>query len=225
MAPHPEASEPSERSDAIVDVTRLKALAHPLRIRLFDALSAGPATASGLGQLLGESSGATSYHLRQLAAHGFVEEVVGRGTARERWWQIPQTRQVLSGQNLRAPAARESLQLFADEWLRLRFEAAADFRARAAAGLERTWEGHAEEVTDIAILTPDELSAMTAELMGVLEAWAARTAGREDERPEGARVVEVQLRAFPRREAAGDGTASPATSTPRAGQDDEGKQS
>lgn len=222
MEPDPGTPQPTERADAIVDATRLRALAHPLRIRIFDALSAGPATASGLGQLLGESSGATSYHLRQLAAHGFVEEVVGRGTARERWWQIPQTRQVLSGANLAGPAARESLQVFADEWLRLRFEAAADFRARVAAGLESTWEGHAEEVTDIAILTPDELSEMSAQLMAVLEGWAARTTGREHERPDGARVVEIQLRAFPRREAAGDGTRA---SGSRASEGDEGKQS
>jgi DNA-binding transcriptional ArsR family regulator len=207
MAPEPETSETVERTDAVVDATRLRALAHPLRIRIFDALSAGPATASGLGQLLGESSGATSYHLRQLAAHGFVEEVVGKGTARERWWQIPRTRQVLSGTNLTGPAARESLQVFADEWLRLRFEAAADYRARAAAGLEDPWQGHAEDVTDIAILTPDELSEMAEELMAVLEAWGARTRDRDNQRPEGARVVEVQIRAFPRREAAGQGTA------------------
>ncbi|MDM7831391.1 ArsR/SmtB family transcription factor [Cellulomonas edaphi] len=204
-APTPQAAD---RAEAIVDVTRLKALAHPLRIRMFDALSAGAATASGLAQLLGESSGATSYHLRQLAAHGFVEEVVGRGTGRERWWQIPPTRQVLSSANLTGPAARESLQVFADEWLRLRFEAAADFRARVAAGEESEWDGHAEDITDLAILTPDELSQMSEELMGVLESWAARTRGRETERPDGARVVEVQLRAFPRREAAGDGARS-----------------
>src|SRR3712207_7836256 len=49
--------------------------------------SEGPSTASKLGQRLGESSGSTSYHLRQLAALGFVEEVPGQGTARERWWR------------------------------------------------------------------------------------------------------------------------------------------
>ena len=209
MPTDPQTPQQPERTDAVVDATRLKALAHPLRIRIFDALSAGPATASGLGHLLEESSGATSYHLRQLAAHGFVEEVVGKGTARERWWQIPHTRQLLSGAELTGPAARESLQVFADEWLRLRFEAAADYRARAAAGLEDEWQGHAEDVTDLAILTPDELSEMTEDLMAVLEAWATRTRGRDAERPEGARVVEVQIRAFPRREAAGSGAAAP----------------
>lgn len=72
----------------VVDPRSLRALAHPLRLSLLGALREfGPATASGLAARLGESSGATSYHLRQLAAHGFVEDDPGRGTARERWWK------------------------------------------------------------------------------------------------------------------------------------------
>ena len=47
----------------------------------------GPATAGQLGRALDESSGSTSYHLRRLADYGFVEEVEGLGTARERWWR------------------------------------------------------------------------------------------------------------------------------------------
>ena len=57
-------------------------------MRLLNALRRrGPATASQLAEKLGESSGATSYHLRQLAAHGFVEDAPERGKGRERWWQ------------------------------------------------------------------------------------------------------------------------------------------
>ena len=57
-------------------------------MQLLDALRhGGPATASQLAERLGESSGATSYHLRQLAAHGFVEDAPERGKGRERWWK------------------------------------------------------------------------------------------------------------------------------------------
>jgi DNA-binding transcriptional ArsR family regulator len=57
-------------------------------MQLLDALRfGGPATASQLAEKLGESSGATSYHLRQLAAHGFVEDAPERGKGRERWWK------------------------------------------------------------------------------------------------------------------------------------------
>ncbi|MFE7442228.1 ArsR/SmtB family transcription factor [Streptomyces chartreusis] len=71
-----------------LDARSLRGLAHPLRMQLLDALRfGGPATASQLAEKLGESSGATSYHLRQLAAHGFVEDDPERGKGRERWWK------------------------------------------------------------------------------------------------------------------------------------------
>ncbi|WP_305787553.1 winged helix-turn-helix domain-containing protein [Symbioplanes lichenis] len=71
-----------------LDPHKLRGLAHPLRVRLLGLLrEQGPSTASKLAQRLGQSSGATSYHLRQLAAHGFVTDEPGRGTQRERWWR------------------------------------------------------------------------------------------------------------------------------------------
>ncbi|MFF0157375.1 ArsR/SmtB family transcription factor [Streptomyces sp. NPDC005263] len=71
-----------------LDARSLRGLAHPLRMQLLDALRfGGPATASQLAEKLGESSGATSYHLRQLATHGFVEDAPDRGKGRERWWK------------------------------------------------------------------------------------------------------------------------------------------
>ncbi|WP_402466990.1 ArsR/SmtB family transcription factor [Isoptericola aurantiacus] len=81
------APEADQRSDA-VDSNRLKGLSHPLRVQILDLLHTHrELTASRLAELVGESSGSTSYHLRQLAKHGFVREVEGRGTARERWWE------------------------------------------------------------------------------------------------------------------------------------------
>lgn len=66
---------------------QLRALAHPLRLQLLEVLHVeGPATASQLGRRLGESSGATSYHLRALHRAGMVEEAERRN-GRERWWK------------------------------------------------------------------------------------------------------------------------------------------
>jgi DNA-binding transcriptional ArsR family regulator len=71
-----------------IDAMSLRALAHPLRLRLLDLLRFdGPSTATLLGRRVGESSGATSYHLRQLARYGFIEEAPGQG-GRERWWRV-----------------------------------------------------------------------------------------------------------------------------------------
>ncbi|MEV0778189.1 metalloregulator ArsR/SmtB family transcription factor [Streptomyces sp. NPDC050428] len=84
-AASPSTPEPDVRT---LDPRSLRGLAHPLRMRLLVALRHhGPATASQLADRLGESSGATSYHLRQLASHGFVTDDPERGKGRERWWK------------------------------------------------------------------------------------------------------------------------------------------
>ncbi len=84
----PEPVLPAEASIDVTDPRALRALAHPLRGKLLAHLRTyGPSTATRLGEQLGESSGSTSYHLRQLAAHGFVEELADEGNGRDRWWR------------------------------------------------------------------------------------------------------------------------------------------
>jgi DNA-binding transcriptional ArsR family regulator len=74
--------------DVVLDARNLRGLAHPLRVRIIGLLrEEGPATATMLGRRLGESSAATSYHLRQLAEYGFIDEDAELGSGRERWWR------------------------------------------------------------------------------------------------------------------------------------------
>ncbi|MFD3706702.1 ArsR/SmtB family transcription factor [Nocardia sp. NPDC058658] len=74
----------------ITDPAALRALAHPLRQRILRALAEhGPATATALAARLEENTGATSYHLRQLAEHGFIEEAPELAKGKERWWRSP----------------------------------------------------------------------------------------------------------------------------------------
>lgn len=88
----------------------LRGLAHPLRVRMLALLREdGPATATALAERLGQSTGATSYHLRQLAQYGFVVEDVGRGVGRERWWRAAHRSTLLDGDASRqAPAEAEA---------------------------------------------------------------------------------------------------------------------
>jgi len=73
---------------APVEPAALKAFAHPLRMAMYTELQRqGAATASQLARSLGESSGQTSYHLRQLERHGFVEDDPLHPGGRERWWR------------------------------------------------------------------------------------------------------------------------------------------
>ncbi|MEW2295960.1 winged helix-turn-helix domain-containing protein [Streptomyces sp. NPDC006743] len=119
--PHsrPEAeSRPPQHAVRQLDARSLRGLAHPLRMQLLTALRhGGPATASRLAEKLGESSGATSYHLRQLAAHGFVEDAPGHGKGRERWWQAADGGVSFDEQLLKDPdpAVRGAADLFLHE--------------------------------------------------------------------------------------------------------------
>src|SRR5215813_2315537 len=71
----------------LTDPRALRAYAHPVRGKLVFLLRRrGPLTATQAAELLGESSGTTSFHLRQLAKYGLVEEAPG-GTGRQKPWQ------------------------------------------------------------------------------------------------------------------------------------------
>ena len=75
-------------SKIVEDLDTLKAVSHPLRMTLLGRLrSNGPATASQLARELGESSGSTSYHLRQLERFGFIGDADEQPSGRERRWK------------------------------------------------------------------------------------------------------------------------------------------
>jgi DNA-binding transcriptional ArsR family regulator len=86
-----DATPPAQADDQTVtwltDPRMLRAYAHPVRMALVGLLrTEGPLTATRAAELLGESSGTCSFHLRQLAKYGLVEEA-GGGTGREKPWR------------------------------------------------------------------------------------------------------------------------------------------
>jgi len=75
----------------LTDPRALRAYAHPVRMKLVGLLrTEGPLTATRAAELLGESSGTCSFHLRQLAKYGLVEEA-GGGIGREKPWRATTT--------------------------------------------------------------------------------------------------------------------------------------
>ena len=90
------AAAPAGRRDPerITDLDALKVFTHPLRIRLYRALyTAREATASHLADQVDEAVSLVSYHLRKMAAHGFIVEAPGHGgDGRERWWKVSSER-------------------------------------------------------------------------------------------------------------------------------------
>jgi DNA-binding transcriptional ArsR family regulator len=192
-----DAGEPGRPSGHVVPTTALLALAHPLRVRMYDELSArGPATASELARRFGESTGATSYHLRQLARHGFIEEDPTRGTLRERYWRAtPGNNRFATHEVLRtAPAAtREAARLVTSEWNRSRFERLEHWRATADTW-PIAWADATLDLTGHLRLRPEELASLTAELHAVVARWTDEVREREDD---DLYDVEVQLHTFP----------------------------
>jgi len=91
----------------------LKAMAHPVRLRLIGLLRHdGPSTASALAERLGLNSGVTSYHLRQLAKHGYVVDDESRGNGRDRWWKAAQ-QSTRVGEHEQSDEEREAVDAFA----------------------------------------------------------------------------------------------------------------
>ncbi|MEU9990249.1 helix-turn-helix domain-containing protein [Streptomyces sp. NPDC048045] len=154
-----------------LDARSLRGLAHPLRMQLLEALRHhGPATASQLGARLGESSGATSYHLRQLAAHGFVEDAPGHGKGRERWWQavdqeLSVERDLLTSTD---PVVRGATDVFLHEAVTAYGRELAGFVATRDKWLP-AWSGGATLSDSMLRLTPE----LAAELTGRMHALIA----------------------------------------------------
>lgn len=170
----PAEETPLEPAIRVTDVRALRALAHPLRSRLLGLLRLhGPSTASQLGRLVGESSGSTSYHLRQLAAYGFVEEVEGEGTARERWWRA---RHRMTSWEAADVLAQEGGAEVEDELRRQQLTGHArvlNAWQSQERELDPAWSA-AASLNDYALrLRPDQAKSLQRELNAVMMRWLA----------------------------------------------------
>ncbi|MBU0928617.1 MAG: winged helix-turn-helix domain-containing protein [Spirochaetes bacterium] len=193
-----DANDDSGTRDLIeLDPRNLKGLAHPLRLRILGALREfGPATSCGLAGRLGESSGATSYHLRQLAAFGFIEEDEGRGTKRERWWKAAHKSTYFDERSFGNDS--ESTALGA-EFLRA---VAGAHAARTVAWIDGlpdssgAWR-RAGAISDYALrLSPDELRSLEAELAEVIGRY--RSFDPAEPVVPGTAMVAAQVQLLPR---------------------------
>ncbi|MEJ1230130.1 MAG: helix-turn-helix domain-containing protein [Galbitalea sp.] len=192
-----------------IDIAGLKALAHPLRVQLFDALSIyGSDTASGLAERLGESSGATSYHLRQLEKHGFVREVEGKGTSRERWWErTPGSVNIGSDEAIATPAGRSAATMI---FRQLRYNddrLLTDFVERGVDELPREWVDASVITTMNTRLTPEQLVEFVREVTQLADKYVV--ANKQQHVPN-SRPIHVGFQAFP----VLDGDVVPADRTP-----------
>jgi len=164
----------SEVRHVELDSAQVRCLAHPLRSRLLAALRLdGPSTSAGLAQRLGTNTGATSYHLRQLAAVGLIAEDSDLGRGRERYWRSlhdltswsetrfdddPEDRAAadwLTGHHLRMKNR------WREDWLESRMQWSPEWRDAASLG-------------DLRLrLTPSQTATMVNELESVVKRYLA----------------------------------------------------
>jgi hypothetical protein len=154
----------------------------------------GPATATSLAARLGLNSGATSYHLRQLAAHGFVVEDTGRGSRRDRWWRAAQQRTSFDSTTfegdveLDAAHLRSVAQVHSERMLR-----AVDERPT----IPPTWQRVVGMSDYLLRLTPEEAIAMVSEISAVIERYRENDPDSVSQAPEDAVPVSFQFQTFP----------------------------
>ncbi len=189
------APEPDDRAVRVLDVGALRALAHPLRVQIFDLLSQyGPQTASTLATMTGESTGATSYHLRALARHALIREVDGRGTGRERWWERPQgSVSFANPEAMKTPAGRAATQVLMSEYFTRRHQQLMRYISDSMAGEEEEWREASMLSTATARLTVEQLAELTARIADIL----AETADRYRDQTGDVRPVTLRADIFP----------------------------
>jgi hypothetical protein len=165
------------------------ALGHPLRVALL-ALMAERATLTSTeaARELGESSGACSFHLRQLARYGHVEEVPGaRGRARP-WRLAPAPATAGDGATGGGSAGGDEFGALARELENEGYRRWLDHRDAAPPG----WRD--EAFSTVLHLTPEELTEVAAAIRGLIAAYAGRPAAAP---AAGVLPVAVVARMFP----------------------------
>lgn len=194
-APASPRTEPALRPRHLSDPRTMRAVAHPVRLALLDALTLHqPLTATEAGELIGETSTTCSFHLRMLAKYGFVEEA-GQAPGRRRPWRLTHFGFTTGGRNAQdaeTNAAAASLEtVLWDSWLD-RLAAFRMRRHRLGSGADRYVHGH----ENLVFVTPDEAERLVEDVQEVIDRHRSRLGDRA-QRPAGSMPMEMLLFTFP----------------------------
>jgi DNA-binding transcriptional ArsR family regulator len=178
-----------QRRRLLDDPRSVRALAHPLRLRLQSIVGhAGQITAADAARELGISHALASHHLRQLGKYGFVEQVDG-ADRRERPWRLVHTSYTVAGTDASAledVVAEQALEALAD-WHERRKSESEGWRESSGLGHSTLY------------LTERELADLTGAIDRMVLEWAdKRPLDDVAARPPGSRPVDLTLIVVPR---------------------------
>ena len=181
----------------LTDPRSLRALAHPTRLALVGLLrQRGSLTATQAGRLLGLNSGNASFHLRQLAKYGLVEEVEGPG--RQKPWRA--TAQSTSWPAMASgPEMAAAVHVLGNAVVELYSTLMLRWLEHRANELPE-WQ-HAAWFGDMLLhLTAEELTALEAQVQRLVAPYEQRVFEEPEQRPAGSRLVTMLHVAIPRDE-------------------------
>lgn len=144
----------------LTDPRAMRALTHPVRLALLEVLTVnGALTATAAGDLIGETATTCSFHFRQLARYGFVEEA-GGGSGRSRPWRLVGVGWRIDEEGAAAPASEALVDLTLDRAVAR--HRAARSRARRLGDLASPAAGEMNET--VWWVTPEELAELQKEI-------------------------------------------------------------
>jgi DNA-binding transcriptional ArsR family regulator len=178
-----------DRPRELTDPKAMRALAHPVRLALLEAFAdTDTLTATEAGERVGESPANASFHLRQLAKYGFVEEAEG-GTGRRRPWKLKHKGMQFSDVHDDPEVAGAARAL--GRTLRDRYLARAERALEEHHALPKEWRA----VTGInqmgLYVTPEELATLNEEILTLLFERFGDRRTKTDDLPEGSEHVEI----------------------------------
>ena len=172
--------------DVELDARGMRALAHPVRVRLLSELQQhGPSTATLLSSRVGASPSVTSWHLRHLAEHGLVRDAAGHGSGRERWWEATARGFRFHGDG---PGAREAGRLLEQVIEDVEGDVVAAWHDDVEPHLGPEWLDVAGRASTRVLVTAEEAHALEASIQELLAPYVLR---KDDPAtaPEDARTV------------------------------------
>jgi predicted ArsR family transcriptional regulator len=189
------APDPARDLDDVTEVRSLRALTHPVRLHLIEQLRiAGPLTATEAAERIGESPTTCSFHLRQLAKYGFVEEA-GGGKGRARPWRMTKV-----GLRFASTSEDPEFELASGALVRMLRERQWDrYRMwlQTRNSYPPQWSRAAADSGFLFHVTAEELQALTDELVAMLLARYRDRIEHPERRPEGSTAVEMLLLSYP----------------------------
>jgi DNA-binding transcriptional ArsR family regulator len=192
-APNGPAADSRPARQVVTDARAMRALAHPLRLALLEAMRRdGEITATRAAELLDESPGNMSWHLQTLAKYGFVEET-GEGRGRSRPWRLAsESRTFETGTtDPEAAAAGEALERTFIE--RIHDQLRDWWSRRLTYPLK--WRRAAFMTESVTYLTAPELASISEEIHGIYTRYKERAV--KERRPPGALPVHLYAHGHP----------------------------